>query len=149
MAKPISTRVHGILDYMTAGFLVTLPRVMGWDKKVTRLLDMAAAGATGYSLLTRYELGVARVLPMKAHLTLDALSGCALLGAAAMMDDEDDDVRATVAAIGAWEIGAALLTRTRTSREAKARSTAPVKGFPAEKTGGHKTSQQVPVGPGL
>ena len=50
---------------------------------------------------------------MKAHLTLDALSGGALIGAAAMMDDEDTEVRTTLAAIGAWEIAAALLSRTR------------------------------------
>jgi hypothetical protein len=29
------------------------------------------------------------------------------------MDDEEPEVRATLAAIGAWEIAAALLTRTR------------------------------------
>ena len=29
MRKPISTRVHGIMDYMTAGFLFALPRAMG------------------------------------------------------------------------------------------------------------------------
>ena len=30
------------------------------------------------------------------------------------MDDEDPEVRATLAGIGAWEIAAALLTRTQT-----------------------------------
>jgi hypothetical protein len=29
MQKPITTKVHGVLDYMTAAFLPTLPRVMG------------------------------------------------------------------------------------------------------------------------
>ena len=112
MRKPIPTKVHGALDYITAAFLHTLPRVMGWSKPVTRLLDAAGAGATAYSLMTDYELGAVKVLPMKAHLTLDALSGGALVGAAMVMDDEDPDVRATLAAIGAWEIAAALLTRT-------------------------------------
>ena len=113
MQKPIPTKVHGVLDYMTAAFLHTLPRVMGWSDNVTRVLDVAAGGATGYSLFTDYELGLVKALPMKAHLALDALSGAALIGAAAVMDDEDDEVRATLAAIGAWEIAAALLTRTK------------------------------------
>ena len=112
MRKPISTRVHGVLDFMTAGFLFALPRVMGWDKKVTRLLDVSAASALTYSLMTRYELGLIKVLPMKAHLTLDAISGAGLIGAAAMMDDEDAEVRATLAGLGAYEIGAALMTET-------------------------------------
>jgi hypothetical protein len=112
MQKPIPTKVHGVLDYMTAAFLHTLPRVMGWSDTVTRVLDTAAAGATGYSLMTDYELGLVKALPMKAHLTLDALSGGALIGAALVLDDEDPEVRATLAGIGAWEIAAALMTRT-------------------------------------
>ena len=113
MRKPISTKVHGVLDYMTASFLHTLPRVMGWSRPVTTLLDAAGASATAYSLMTDYELGAIKALPMKAHLTLDALSGGTLIGAALIMDDEDDEVRATLAAIGAWEIAAALMTRSR------------------------------------
>ena len=113
MQKPISTKVHGILDFITAGMLMTLPRVMGWSKTVTHLLDSAAISAVGYSLLTRYEFGMVKVLPMKGHLTLDALSGGALIGAAAMLDDEDPEVRATLAGLGLWEISAALMTRTQ------------------------------------
>ena len=112
MQKPIPTKVHGVLDYMTAAFLHTLPRVMGWSDNVTRVLDVAAGGATGYSLFTDYELGLVKALPMKAHLTLDALGGGSLIGAALVLDDEDSEVRATLAGIGAWEIAAALLTRT-------------------------------------
>ena len=112
MRKPIPTKVHGVLDYMTAAFLPVLPRAMGWSKTVTRLLDCAGATAAAYSLMTRYELGAVKVLPMKAHLAMDAVSGGALIGAAMVLEDEDPDVRATLAAIGAWEIGAALLTRT-------------------------------------
>src|SRR6478736_2628867 len=113
MRKPISTRVHGIMDYMTAGFLFALPRAMGWSKTVTRLMDAAGMSATAYSLFTCYELGLVRVLPMKAHLSMDAMSGAAFLGAAAMLDDEDPEVRACLASIGVWEIAAALMTKTR------------------------------------
>src|SRR5215212_9289718 len=101
MQKPISTRVHGVLDYMTAAFLHTLPRVMGWSHPAKCALDAAGASAVAYSLMTDYELGAVKALPMKAHLTLDALSGGALIGAAIVMEDEDADVRATLAAIGA------------------------------------------------
>ena len=118
MTKPISTRVHGVLDYMTAAFLHTLPRVMGWSPRATALLDTAGVAATAYSVMTRYELGLVRVLPMKTHLTLDAISGAGLIGAALLMEDEDPDVRATIAAIGLWEVGASLLTESRSSRPA-------------------------------
>jgi hypothetical protein len=124
MQKPISTKVHGVLDYMTAAFLHTLPRVMGWSDNVTHVLDAAGAGATGYSLMTDYELGAVKALPMKAHLTLDALSGGALIGAALVMDDEDPEVRTTLAGIGVWEITAALLTRTSRGGRAPSRGAA-------------------------
>lgn len=112
MQKPITTKVHGILDYMTAGLLVTLPRAMGWSPTVTRLLDASALGAVAYSLITKYEWGAIKAMPMKAHLTLDAVSGGMLIGAAALLEDEDPDVRATLGALGAYEIGAALLSQT-------------------------------------
>ncbi len=145
MRKPIPTKVHGVLDYMTAAFLHTLPRVMGWSRPVTRLLDAAGGGATAYSLMTDYELGAVKVLPMKAHLALDALSGGALVGAALVMDDEDDDVRATLAAIGAWEIAAALLTRT-TPWEASTGNTTESEGAGMVESGSW-SQQSMPTAP--
>jgi hypothetical protein len=125
MQKPITTKVHGVLDYMTAGLLFTLPRAMGWSPTVTRLLGASALGAVAYSLLTRYELGAIKALPMKAHLTLDAISGGMLVGAAALLEDEDDDVRATLGALGAYEIGAALLSQTQAESDRIARQIRP------------------------
>src|SRR5688572_14053237 len=112
MRKPISTKAHGVLDFMTAGLLVTLPRALGWSNCVTRLLDASAATTVVYSLLTRYELGAVKALPMKAHLAIDALQGGALIGASAFLEDEDPEVRATLAALGAFELGVTALSRT-------------------------------------
>jgi len=112
MRKPIPTTVHGVLDYMTAGLLFALPRALGWGQCATRVMDIAGSGAVAYSLLTKYEMGVVKVLPMKAHLALDAMSGAALIGAAALMDEEDTDVRATIAGVGAFEIAAAMMSQS-------------------------------------
>jgi hypothetical protein len=152
MQKPISTRVHGILDYMTAGFLFALPRAMGWSKTVTRLMDAAGMSATAYSLFTRYELGLVRVLPVKAHLTMDAMSGAAFLGAAAMLDDEDPEVRACLASIGLWEITAALLTETRSpvrERLPKSITSGALQGGKAAKSAAREAGQRVPALQGL
>ena len=112
MRKPIPTTVHGVLDYMTAGLMFALPRVLGWGQCATRVMDIAGSGAVAYSLLTKYELGLVKVLPMKGHLALDAISGAALIGAAALMDEEDPDVLATIAGVGAFEIAAALMSQS-------------------------------------
>jgi hypothetical protein len=38
MARPISTRVHGVLDDVTAGALLAAPRLLGWNDRVRQLL---------------------------------------------------------------------------------------------------------------
>jgi hypothetical protein len=125
MRKPIPTRVHSLLDFMTAGLLVTLPRALGWGTCATRLLDASAASTVAYSVFTRYEMGAVKALPMKAHLALDAIQGGVLLGAAALMEDEDPDVRATLAALGVFEFSVTLLSQTSSPADAHAAAARP------------------------
>jgi hypothetical protein len=113
--KVISTKTHGFLDYLTAGAMLTLPRAMGWGQTVTRLLTGAAVGTIGYSLLTRYELGLVKVLPMRAHLTLDALSGAMLCAAPLLLPDEESEVKAALVGMGLFELAAALTTEAEPS----------------------------------
>src|SRR3954452_19407841 len=110
--KPLSTRTHGVLDYLTAGLLLALPRALGWDRPVTCLLTGAAAGTLAYSALTRYELGPIKLLPMPAHLALDGASGARFVAAPAFLTREPAGTRASLVGIGLFEIAAALLTRT-------------------------------------
>ena len=107
----ISTTTHGILDYATAGLLLTLPRALGWGERVTNTLTALGLGTIGYSLLTDYELGVRRVIPMRAHLMLDAASGAMLCAAPWMFPDEVDGTKAALVGLGVFEIAAAVLTR--------------------------------------
>ena len=113
--KLFSTRMHGVLDYLTAGTLLTLPRALGWSQSVTRLLTNAGIGTIGYSLLTRYELGLVKVLPMQGHLILDAMSGAMLCGAPLLFPDEDTSVKGALVALGLFELTAALMTETEPS----------------------------------
>ena len=112
MFRPISTRTHGVLDYLSAGTLLALPRALGWDRTVTGLLTAAGLGTLGYSLLTRYELGLLRVLPMKAHLTFDGLSGAMLAAAPLLLPEESKGVAGALVGLGAFEVAASLLTET-------------------------------------
>src|SRR5215211_4198542 len=111
------TRLHGVVDYVVGAALTILPRALGWRGAPARLVEGAGAGAIAYSMITNYELGVVKALPMKAHLAMDALSGGMLIGAAAILDDEDDDVRATLVGIGLFEIAAALTSQTTSTTE--------------------------------
>ena len=117
--RPISSFVHGIIDYTAAVMLPVLPRQMGWSRRVTDLFDLSSLMTTASSLMTKYELGVVRVLPMDVHLKLDAVQGGLFLGAAMLMDDEDEDVRECLAAYGAFCVAASLLTKTQSRVETR------------------------------
>src|SRR5437764_10893166 len=120
MNKPISTMLHGVLDYVTAPTLMVLPRALGWGPKVTTLLSTAGLGVLAYSVLTRYELGLVKVLPMKAHLALDMASGGMLALSPFMLLKKRERTVATTAtlvSLGLYEIAAGLLTQTQSPIE--------------------------------
>lgn len=110
--KLFSTQTHGLLDYLTAGALLVMPRALGWSENATRLLTTAALSTVTYSLLTRYELGAYQVLPMETHLALDAINGLTLATAPLWLD-EDETVNTALVAIGLFELMAALSTETQ------------------------------------
>ena len=120
----ITTRLHGYLDYLTAALLPILPRALRADTPVTRLCDATACVTSAYSTLTDYELGIVKVLPMKTHLTLDAVGGAAWLTAAVVMNDESRAVRGTMAGVGLFFLATALCTRTGPATRRMARTTA-------------------------
>src|SRR3712207_757170 len=73
----IPTSVHGVLDYLASGIDLAFPGLLGshdvpWPALVPRIDGLAGAG---YSLITGYELGVLKVLPMPKHLAFDAAKG--------------------------------------------------------------------------
>ena len=112
----ISTQVHGVLDYLTGGTLLAAPTLLGLDGDgAGRALRIAGGGATAYSLLTDYELGLVRVLPMPAHLALDAASGALLASSPWLFGFAKEGTSHWLphALVGATEILAAATTKTR------------------------------------
>ena len=75
--------MHGFLaDYLFAALIATAPETVGFteNKTATTLCCVVGAAILGMSLCTRYEAGVVRVLPFRAHLALDvAADGLALV----------------------------------------------------------------------
>lgn len=109
----ISTRAHGVLDYLIGALLIAAPWLLGFAHHrgaATWLPVVLGAGAMIYSLFTNYEFGLVRVLPMKLHLGLDFCSGL-LLAASPWLFGFADSVWLPHVAFGIFEIGAALLTQ--------------------------------------
>jgi hypothetical protein len=123
LMKPISTSVHGILDYVSVGTLLAAPRLFGWNGAVRQLLSIAALGTLGYSLMTRYELGLIKALPMQSHLALDAASGALLCAAPLFLRQAEGSARAALVGMGLFELAAAALTQTEPSADIQSYAT--------------------------
>ena len=101
----IPTRVHGVLDYVTAGVLIAAPAMLGFRKHgmQTWLPIALGVGTIGYSLLTDYELGLFKIIPMPMHLALDAANG-ALLAASPWVFGFAEEISAPHLGLGLFEI---------------------------------------------
>jgi len=109
----ISTRTHGVLDYVVGVVLVLLPYLLGFaDGTAAQWIpQILGAGAILYALLTDYELGVVRAIPMRVHLFLDIASGV-LLAASPWLFGFAERVAWPHLAFGLFEIAAGLTTST-------------------------------------
>ena len=67
MQKPISPRIHGMLDYSTSAAVGVMPSVMRFPKPARVLFTALAGGYTTLSAVTNYPMSVKRVVPFKAH----------------------------------------------------------------------------------
>lgn len=113
----IDRQTHGILDYLTVGFLFMLPRALRWNKTVTNTLTGAALGTLLYSLGTRYEMGLLRLIPFRTHLALDALNGAFFCAAPLLFRKHHKFVQATMVGIGVFELAVTIATEDESEEE--------------------------------
>lgn len=83
MPKPIPRQLHGFADYAYAPTIGAAPELFGFaDEPAAKALCRTIAGTVlGSTLFTRAEWGLVRVIPMKAHLTLDVAAGAFVMAA--------------------------------------------------------------------
>ncbi len=119
--RVVPTRTHGVIDHVTGSTLVWGPTLLGMDNDSvsTRASRLAGGGATAYSLLTDYELGARRILPMPAHLALDAVSGALLAATPWVAGEAERGTRYWLphAVIGGTEIVLAAITQSAPAPE--------------------------------
>jgi hypothetical protein len=109
----ISTRTHGVIDYLMGALLIVAPYLLGFAdgtaaQWIPQILGVALIGA---ALLTDYELGAVRMIPMPIHLGLDVAAGV-LLAVSPWLFGFADRVFWPHLIFGLAEIGAGLTTRT-------------------------------------
>lgn len=96
----IPTRIHGMLDDLVGIVLILAPYLLGFaDGGLVQYVPQALGVAViGRALLTDYEGGVVRLIPMPVHLMLDLATGVLLAGSPWLF--------------GVLEMSVALLSRT-------------------------------------
>lgn len=107
----ISTKVHGVLDFLVAIILIASPWVLGFARQGTETWVPVILGASAiiYSLITNYELGMAKMISMRTHLGLDMMSGT-FLALSPWIFGFNDIVYLPHLVLGILEIGAAVTT---------------------------------------
>ena len=110
----LSTRIHGMLDYAMGILLLASPYLFGFATGgAKQWLPMALGAAMiGLALLTDYELGAARVIPMPVHLGIDIASGL-LLAASPWIFGFSQEVYLPHLILGLIEVGTATMTDPR------------------------------------
>jgi hypothetical protein len=115
----IPTRVHGILDYVNGGALLAAPELLQTKDEPQAVLisRLAGGGATANTLMTDFELGAVKAIPMRAHLLFDAMSGVLLAGAPWLLGYARGGIRYWLphVFVGVAEVFAAMTSKTKPS----------------------------------
>lgn len=111
--RVIPTRTHGILDYLVGLVLIFAPLLLGFaDRGPAQLVPQVLGVATiGLAMLTDYEVGLLRLIPMPVHLMIDLGAGAVLL-ASPWIFGFAGFIAWPHVLFGLLEIGVVLLSRT-------------------------------------
>jgi hypothetical protein len=108
----IPTKIHAVLDYLSVALFIASPWLFGFANGGAAQWIPIVAGllVLGQSLLTDYEGGVAKVMPMPAHLMTDVFLGVVLV-ALPWLFGFAADVYLPHVLFGTLALGAGLFTK--------------------------------------
>lgn len=117
--KIISTRAHGVIDYLTGALLIIAPYLFGFATGGIEqwLPQLLGAITIVMSLFTDYELSIVKAIPLPFHLGMDMASG-ALLAVSPWLFGFADLIWWPHLLVGLMEIAVPLMTRRDRSRPA-------------------------------
>lgn len=110
--KNINSRTHGVLDYVVGVLLIVAPFLFGFadNEPARNAAWIVGAGSLLYSLITAYELSIAKLIPYRVHLGLDIAAGLFLAASPWLMGFDDRIVWPHVT-VGLLEIAVAMMSR--------------------------------------
>jgi hypothetical protein len=114
LMRIISTKIHGIIDYVMGLILIAAPWIFDFarDGAETWVPVILGVSTILYSLLTNYELGISGKISMKTHLAIDMASGI-FLAVSPWLFGFSESVYLPHVILGLAEVGAVLLSKTQ------------------------------------
>ena len=113
MIPILPTRIHGMMDYLMGALLALAPFVFRFGAGPQTMLPvLLGLGMIAVAVFTDYELGMFRLIPMPAHLVLDAVVGL-LLAVSPWLFGFAHIIWMPHVVLGLLEMGSAAITQTR------------------------------------
>ena len=128
----IPTRIHGPLDYIVGAALIAAPWIFQFSEHTaaTVVPIVLGIGLIVYSLVTDYELGLWRVLPMSIHNLFDVVAGAFLAASPWIFGFADETANVwvphLVVGIAAVLLGLTTVQQPREARYRRPRESAPL-----------------------
>ncbi|WP_048920999.1 SPW repeat domain-containing protein [Rufibacter radiotolerans] len=110
--KILSTRAHGIIDYLVGMLLIAAPFILDFDRGGAETWVPIIVGAIIIlqALMTNFEVGMFKMLSMNMHLTMDYLIGV-FLAASPWIFNFDEYVYLPHLVVGVMIVLEAMITR--------------------------------------
>ena len=106
--------LHAIMDYLWGIAVFFAPEMLGFkgNQAATTFCKVRGAGMIVTSLLTKFELGLIKIVPFNLHLLLDFLSAVASFPAPQILGfSKDKKASQAVIIFSAIELGTVLLSK--------------------------------------
>lgn len=90
--RMIPTQVHGVIDYLGGIVLLLAPNLFNFEANdaATAVARIVGIAILGLAILTRYELGLIKVIPMEVHLLIDIVASIFLAASPFLFQFSDD-----------------------------------------------------------
>ncbi|HVF99279.1 MAG TPA: hypothetical protein VND68_05540 [Chloroflexia bacterium] len=115
MIPLIPRPVHAVMDYLWGIALMFAPEALGFKKDGAANAYCKARGGSMVltSLMTRYELGLIKLIPFNMHLLIDFVSALSLgfLGPKLFGFEKNKEATQVTMLFSAIELGAVLLSK--------------------------------------
>ncbi|MEJ7626875.1 MAG: hypothetical protein WKF35_08430 [Ferruginibacter sp.] len=80
--KILSSKAHGVLDYLFAAFLLLSPTLFGMEGNLSTITYVLGAAHLLITVMTDFELGLIKLIPFRIHGLIEIFVAVALIGLA-------------------------------------------------------------------